>query len=128
VLKLLIYPTRVTVSVQDPQKKENVDEYVLQGESIAPPTPVQLYGGDDPGALERNLFDLASLDFAKIPAMIADTKQRLPLEGAKVSHVFCERALPFRQDVICRVHLSGTRKSGMVEYDLQGRMVKVHGF
>jgi len=124
-LHLWVYPGYIKMQAQDPNKKENVDEYRFNG-SVEDPTPVRLLGKPDQAKLEKNLFSLDDVDFSKLPGLIADAKTRLPYDGAVVSHVIIQRVLPLHQDVRFRVYVRGPRRSGSVEYNLTGEVTKVH--
>lgn len=123
-LQLALYPTYVIAEIQDPRKKDNVDQFTLRDGHVGDGKPVRLMGPSDAN-LEANLFDLAGVDFGAVPRMAADAMTQLAIEDGKVTHMMLRRWLPFTQEVLWRVYVSGPRKDGSVEYDPAGRLKKV---
>jgi hypothetical protein len=123
-LDLVVYPGYVIAQIQDPKKKENVDRYQLRDGTVADGEPVRLLGS---GAkkLDQATLDIASVDFAAVPAMVADAVLQLKIEDGKVSHAILSRGLPLKPDVRWRVYVTGARKNGSVEYDTAGHVKKV---
>jgi hypothetical protein len=122
VLDLRIYSDRVLMQVQDPAKPENVDQYDYSGR-ISAPIPVRLHGS---GNLEDNLFNLDDVAFDRIPALVAEAMEKMPIEGGHVTHIWVRRDLPFTKDIRIFVYVDGTRKDGMLKADGKGRVVQVH--
>ena len=121
-LEFVIYSHRAQMQVQDPAKPENVDQYDYSGK-ISAPIPVRLHGS---GNLEDNLFGLDEVAFDRIPALVAEAMEKMPLEGSQVTHVIVKRGLPFSQDMRIFVYVNGTRKSGMLRADGKGHVLEVN--
>jgi hypothetical protein len=120
-LDFKIYSHRAQMQVQDPAKPENVDQYDYSGK-ISAPIPVRLHGS---GRLEDNLFDLDEVAFDRIPALVAEAMEKMPIEGGHVTHIWVKRDLPFSKDVRIIVYLDGTRKGGRLKADGKGRVLEV---
>lgn len=104
---------RAMFPAQDPNKKENVDQYTYKNGSWEAPVPVELSGS---GKLEDNIFSLMNdIDLTKIPGLVKEAQEKTKdLEGAKIDHVYATLTLiPKGKDdkVNIRVPVSGTRKS-----------------
>lgn len=129
VLNVSIYRDRVTLQAQDPKKKENVDEYVVESGVLKPPKPVHLIGigADDAKTLEANLFDPATVDLAKIPDLIHEADQKVQIEGRTFGGVDIRRDM-FESDGPVRIDMdySGTRKNGYLRTDRHGAHGTVH--
>jgi hypothetical protein len=121
-LEFIIYSNRAQMQVQDPAKPENVDQYDYRGE-ISAPIPVRLHGSKN---LEDSLFGLDEVAFDRIPALVAEAMEKMPIEGGQVTHVIVKRGLPFSKDMRICVYVNGTRKDGMLEADGKGHLLKVH--
>lgn len=126
--KLTISPTSIEMQVQDQKKKENVDAYKYKNGSVSGPFPVKLYGGSKKTSqktITANTFNLDECDFTKVPFMVTGTQERLQLEGGKVMNISLRRNLPFSDEVLFMVFVSGTRRNGSVTYDQKGKMKKI---
>jgi hypothetical protein len=123
--KLSIFPGYAIINAQDPKKPGNVDRYTLRNGSVGAPDPDRLAGGEKDN-LEAHLVDIAAIEFALLPKMIADARTRLGYEGGKVSHIMLTKGLPFDKNTLWRIYVSSDRESGRVEYDTAGRMKKVY--
>ncbi|MEO5874515.1 MAG: hypothetical protein ABIS86_09035, partial [Streptosporangiaceae bacterium] len=124
ILQLVIYPEYAILQAEDPGKKGNVDRYMLRG-NVGDPEPVQL-AGDEKDRLDQHLLPVASVDFSLVPKMVKDARARLRYEGAEVSHIILDRGIPFFDDIVWRVYVSGPRDSGRVEYTTRGQVRKVY--
>ncbi|XOF34192.1 MAG: hypothetical protein ACL93V_02530 [Candidatus Electrothrix sp. YB6] len=124
-IKLLIYPTFITLEIQDQNKKENVDAYEYKNGLASGPVPVKLIGNSDQNTIDANTFNLDECDFTKVPFMVRDIQERFQLENEEVTLVSLERNLPFSDEVQFRVYVDGTRKDGSITYDKKGNIMKV---
>ncbi|MBI4703567.1 MAG: hypothetical protein HY744_20845 [Deltaproteobacteria bacterium] len=123
-LETIVYPDWAKMQAQDPKKPENIDEYRWRKGTLEAPIPVKLSGNPDLKTIETNLYSVDDVDFAKLPSLVDDANKRLAYEEAKVTHIIVKRGLPFSPDVRIRVYVNSPRKSGSVEYDAKGAMVK----
>lgn len=104
---------RAIFPAQDPNKKENVDEYTYKNGTWDEPVPVKLSGS---GKLEDNVFSLVNdLDVTKIPGLMKEIEEKTKdLEGAKINHAYATLNLfPKGADdkISIRISAVGTRKT-----------------
>ena len=119
VLEINIHTTSVNVQVQDPKKKENVDEYEVDGGKLEGPKPVKLIGGDtDEAAVNRSVFDPSEVALDKIAALVHEAEQKVELEGRD------EALVTIRRDDERKIEISvlynGSRKTGSYTTDRNG--------
>ncbi|WP_413531960.1 hypothetical protein [Empedobacter brevis] len=72
---------RIKLAIQDPEKSENVDEYLFQNGKWQEPQPVQISGG---GSMDDNVFPLSDIKFetvANINKQVQDKSK--DIEGAQ---------------------------------------------
>jgi hypothetical protein len=116
----------VEMQIQDPKRKENLDEYTYRDGKIGEPIPVKISGDYTQEDLDASLFPLESVDFGLVPTMILDAKQRLKMPDGKAGILTLKRGWPFHNEVRWMVSVSDARHTGMVQYDLKGRKKEVH--
>jgi hypothetical protein len=119
--ELTLYDKYAKLQIQDPRKKENLDEYTYRDGKVEEPIPVKLSGDYTQEDLDAYCFPLDSVDFSLVPVMVQDAKQRLKMPDGKASVLSLKRGWPFNNDVRWHVGVSDARHTGMVEYDLKGR-------
>jgi hypothetical protein len=126
-LELNVYPKYAIAQIQDPKKHENVDGYELRSGSVEQTGPVKFIGRP-PTAKDLDFIcvDGATVDWAKVPVMVKDAVQRIQIEGGHVSHMIFKRNLPFKKDAVWRVYVDGERRSGSVEYGIDGAFRKTY--
>ncbi len=128
--KLIVYgrtslghqmPARVIVELQSPEKALDFDKLTFAERELTSREPVKLHGEPpSPDALARIGWDEDDLDFAAIAKMVEDAPMRAGLSDGKVSHVLCERPIPFSCELQCRVMVTGERRDAVVDYDGKG--------
>jgi hypothetical protein len=119
---LMIYPDRAIALIQDPAEPTHFDRYTLRNGTVGKPTPVAATFVDDEKGTPT--IDLDAIDFTIIPAMVKTALSELSYEDGSVTHVALRDM--HRKDKEWRVFVRSTRRSGMVDYDLQGKLLKVH--
>src|SRR5687768_12225307 len=119
--ELTLYDKYAKLHIQDPRRKENLDEYTYRDGKVGEPTPVKLSGDYTQEDLDAYCFPLDSVDFGLVPVMIQDARQRLKMPDGKTSTLTLKRGWPFNNDVRWYVGVSDARHTGMVQYDLKGR-------
>jgi hypothetical protein len=124
--ELTLSDTYVKMQIQDPKRKENLDEYTYRDGKMDEGIPVKISGDYTQEDLDGSLFPLESLDFGLVPTMIQDAKQRLKMPDGKAGILTVKRGWPFHNEVRWMVSVSDARHTGMVEYDLKGRKKEVH--
>jgi hypothetical protein len=70
-------------------------------------------------ALQAQLFDSSTLDFAAVPTMVADALKAISAGDGKVTHIILEMS---QKEPRFRVYVSSQRDSGgYVEYSPKGQ-------
>jgi hypothetical protein len=123
ILRTAIYPTYAFTQVQDPSIPENVDEYGWRDGLLGEPAPVRLVGDGD---LEANLFSDTDVRWKAIPDLVAGALSVTEIADGEVTHVIVQRNLPFSDQVVIRVYVDSPRKSGFIEADAQGNVLRVN--
>mgnify|MGYP001198524336 CR=1 FL=1 len=123
-LELLVYPDWSKTQLQDPNKKLNVDEFTYRGGTVSDGAPVKFIGKQPTEAdIQRQSFDLTTIDFTQVPKMVADAPVQLKYEDAKVTHMILKHNMQGK--LHWRVYVNSPRRSGSVEYDTKGAKQKV---
>lgn len=74
---------RIIVSLQDPEKPQNIDEYTYKDGKWSEPVAMQISGGGD---MKDNVFPLNTIKFETVAKIIEQLEQKAKeVEGAKVS-------------------------------------------
>jgi hypothetical protein len=121
VLEINVHTTSVSVQVQNPKKKENVDEYDVDAGKLEGPTPVRLIGTDtDEAAVIRSVFDPSEVALDKIAAVVHDAEQKVQLEGRDEALVTIRRDDESRK-VEISVLYNGSRKNASYTTDRNGQ-------
>lgn len=72
---------RIKLAIQDPDKPENVDDYLFQNGKWQEPQPVQLSGG---GSMEDNVFPLSQIKFETVNSIFKQVAEKSKeIEGAE---------------------------------------------
>ncbi len=123
VKEIIFYPTRAEAVVQVPDDPLALDEYTLAGGHLDGPSPVRIFGHKPtPESMRANTFALSEVPLDKLPAMIDDAPKRVKGE---VTHAIVKRGVPFHTEVRWRIFVNSPRRSGFVDYALDGQVVEV---
>lgn len=132
---LTIHQRNASFEVQDPKRPENLDRYDFDNGVWKEPRPVRVSGGR--ALLEQRLFSVGPAGapaLVMLPQLVRETEAKLAIEGFKVTNVSMSPAPPDAAGlsalhgpagVRIRVHGSSPRKSGSVEFDGLGAVVRV---
>jgi len=124
--ELHLYDTYVKMQIQDPKRKENLDEYTYRDGKMDEGIPVKISGDYTQEDLDGSMFPLESVDFRLVPTMIQDAKTRLKMPDGQPGSLSIKRGWPFHNEVRWMVSIKDARHMGFVEYDLKGRKKEVH--
>lgn len=125
VLELTLYPEYANAQIQDPNKKLNADQFHLRNGVVGDGAPVRFTGKQPTEQdLLASTFAIDEVDWTQVPKMAADALAQLKYEDAKVSHMRLERSRAAKGQVSWRVYVSSPRRSGSVEYDAKGTLIK----
>ena len=122
-VEVLVNEIFLSVKAIDPHKRENVDNYTYQGESVQV-APVDV-SSNAPGAVEASAF---KADTVK-PAVLAQTMAAAPgdstVENGTVEFVMVKKAVANQDQPGIQIDIKGPRASKMVHYDLTGKLLEV---
>ena len=98
----------IVVTLQDPEKPENVDEYKFTGGAWQTPQPVALTGGGD---MSANVFPLSSIKFETVANIQKQLDEKAKsVEGAELDgHTYL--VLTSSGEKKWYTHIKGTRES-----------------
>jgi hypothetical protein len=111
---------RIMLSIADPAKPENVDQYNYKDGEWSDPEPVKLSGG---GKLSDNLISLDEIAYKAVPDMmkIADEKAKSVEGGKASSHIFFSFMPTFNTKVF-RTNVEGARENYNLKFDKDGKL------
>jgi hypothetical protein len=125
-LQVVVYPEYVIAELQDPKKHENVDRYTLRAGAVGEGDPIRLQGRLKTAKdVDEAALDLATVDFAILPRMLAEATAQLPIADARVTHVMLDASRVFQKEVLWDVYVGSARDSGFVSFDTAGHLKKV---
>ncbi len=111
---------RIMLSLADPAKPENIDQYTNKNGSWSEPVPVKLSGD---GKISDNLINLDEIAYKAVPEMmkIADEKAK-SIEGGKAgTHIYFAFTPTFNTKLF-RTDVEGTRESYGLTFDKDGKL------
>jgi hypothetical protein len=127
VLEMLIYPEYGHAQIVDPKKPDQGDQYDIRNDVVEDPGPLKFTGKQPTKEdLKFSSFDIDEVDYTAVPKIVKDAIVQLKYEDAKTTHIMLKRPLPFNKDIRFRVYVNSPRRSGSVEYDAKGKMLKVY--
>jgi hypothetical protein len=122
-VEVLVNELFLSVKAIDPNKRENVDKYTYQGDSVQV-APVDV-SSNGPGAVEASVF---KGDTVK-PAVLAQTMAAAPndsaVENAHIEFVLVKKFMANRGQPEIQIYTKGPRGSKVVHYDLTGKLLNV---
>jgi hypothetical protein len=138
VLKIEILPNTLSIQVQDPAARTQVNEYTYRKmpgviamvfPAVAGPKPVRL-NLINPN-LEENLFDLAKVNFAAVAETVRTAERRVALEGGGATRAIeIQRRVgilpPSSGEIEWNISVAGPRESASAYADAQGRVRRVN--
>lgn len=98
---------RIKLAIQDPEKPENVDDYLFQNGKWQEPQPVQISGG---GSMDDNVFPLSDIKFetvANINKQVAEKTK--DVEGAQPLSALYYAMNPATGELRWMANVQGTR-------------------
>lgn len=118
----------VELLIQDQRQRDLVDRYEYKEGRISGPTPVKFERYPSLEALDHHVIELTTIEFQRLPAMLATARGKLGLPDATVSSIELERGdssgfLTFADLPIWTFHIETPRHDGRVEFSLDGRVL-----
>jgi hypothetical protein len=119
---------KVDLWIQDQSKPDLVDSYEYDHGTMSPPIPVKFEHYPSVAAVDHHVIELTTIDFQRLPSMLAAAKAKLGLPDARVSSIELERGdssgfVTFSDIPIWTFGISTPRHDGRVELSLDGKVL-----
>jgi hypothetical protein len=119
---------KVDLWIQDQRRRDLVDSYEYENGTIGAPIPVKFEHYPSIEAVDHHVIELTTIDFQRLPAIVATAKQKLGMPDARVSLIELERGdshgfLTYADIPIWTIHLDSPRHDGRVELSLDGKVL-----
>lgn len=118
----------VDLWIQDQQRRDLVDSYEYEKGVMSEPIPVKFEHYPSVGAVDHHVIELTTIDFQRLPGMVATAKAKLGLPDARVFRIELERGdshgfLTYTDVPIWTIHVDTPRHDGRVEFSLDGKVL-----
>jgi hypothetical protein len=131
ILQVVVFPDSVEIDARDPREPMHVDRYTYADGRLESPEPVAV--GRNERQLRARLFPLTAADLARLPELLPQALEEVRAEEGKVDQITLQRDehTSWVYDSTSwtkprfRVHVSGPRSGGYVEFDLDGKRGRV---
>jgi hypothetical protein len=119
---------KVDLWIQVRDKPDLVDSYEYDHGTMSEPIPIKFEHYPSVAAVNHHVIELTTIDFQRLPSMLAAAKAKLGLPDARVSIIELERGdshgfLTYSDIPIWTFHLSTPRHDGRVELSLDGKVL-----
>lgn len=121
---------KVDLWVQDRERRDLVDSYEYERGKMSEAMPVKFEHYPSVEAVDHHVIELTTIDFQRLPAMLAAAKAKLNLPDARVSTIGLERGdshgmLTYSDIPIWTFDVGTARHDGRVEISLDGKVLDV---
>lgn len=121
---------KVDLWIQDQKRPDLVDSYEYERGTISGPTPVKFEHYPSIEAVDHHVIELTTIDFQRLPGMLASARSKLDLPDARVFLIELERGdshgmLTYSDIAIWTFRVDTPRHDGRVEFNLDGRVLDV---
>jgi len=119
---------KVDLWIQDQRRRDLIDSYEYEHGSMSDPMPVKFEHYPSIEALDHHVIELTSIDFQRLPSMLATVRGKLGLPDARVVSIELERGdshgmLTYSDLPIWTFHVETPRHDGRVELSLDGKVL-----
>ena len=119
---------KVDLWIQDQRRRDLVDSYEYEDGAIKGPIPIKFEHYPSVEALDHHVIELTTIDFQRLPAMLATARSKLGLPDGNVFRIELERGdssgfLTYSDIPIWTFHLDTARHDGRVEFSLDGKVL-----
>ena len=119
---------KVDLWIQDQHKRDLVDSYEYEHGAMSDAIPVKFEHYPSIEAVDHHVIELTTIDFQRLPAMLATAKTKLGLPDARVFRIELERGdssgfLSYSDIPIWTFHIDTPRHDGSVEFSLDGKVL-----
>jgi hypothetical protein len=121
---------KVDLWIQDQTHPDLVDSYEYDHGKVGAPIPVKFDHYPSVAALDHHAIELTTIDFPRLPRMLATARSKLGLPDARVVSIQLERGdshgmLTYSDIPIWTFDVDTPRHDARVEFDLQGKALNV---
>lgn len=121
---------KVDLWIQNQAHPDLVDSWEYDHGTVEGPIPVKFDHYPSVAALDHHVIELTTIDFPRLPAMLATARTKLALPDARVVHIKLERGdssgfISLTDSPIWTFSLDTPRHDGRVEFSLQGSVLDV---
>ena len=119
---------KVDLWIQDQQRRDLVDSYEYDHGAMSEAIPVKFEHYPSIAAVDHHVIELTTIDFQRLPAMLASAKSKLGLADARVVTIALERGdshglLTYSDVPIWTFDVDTPRHDGRVEFGLDGKVL-----
>ena len=119
---------KVDLWIQDQQRRDLVDSYEYENGTMSDAIPIKFEHYPSIEAVDHHVIELTTIDFQRLPSIVATAKQKVGMPDASVSSIELERGdshgfLTFTDIPIWTIHLDSPRHDGRVELSLDGKVL-----
>ena len=121
---------KVDLWIQDQQQLDHVDSWEYNHGAMRGPIPVKFDHYPTVAALDHHVIELTTIDFPRLPGMLASAREKLRMPDARVSLIELERGdshgmLTYSGIPIWTFNVDNARHDARVEFDLSGKVLNV---
>jgi hypothetical protein len=121
---------KVDLWIQDQAQRDHIDSWEYDHGTVKGPIPVKFEHYPSVQALDHHVIELTTIDFPRLPGMLASAREKLKLPDARVFLIELERGdshgmLAYSDIPIWTLHVDTPRHDGRVEFDLGGKVLDV---
>lgn len=121
---------KVDLWIQNQAHPDRVDSWEYDHGAIEGPIPVKFEHYPSVAALDHHVIELTTIDFPRLPDMLATARAKLGLPDASVATIQLERGdssgfISLTDSPIWTFHLGNARHDGRVEFSLGGKVLDV---
>ena len=119
---------KVDLWIQDQKRRDLVDSYEYEHGTMSEAIPVKFEHYPSIDAVDQHVIELTTIDFQRLPAMLATAKSKLGLADARVFRIELERGdshgfLTYSDIPIWTIQIDTPRHDGRVELSLDGKVL-----
>ena len=121
---------KVDLWIQDQARPDLIDSYEYDHGAIEGPIPVKFEHYPSVAALDHHVIELTTIDFPRLPDMLASARTKLGLPDGRVVLIELERGdssgfISLTDSPIWTFHMESARHDGRVEFSLGGKVLDV---
>jgi hypothetical protein len=121
---------KVDLWIQNQAHPDLIDSWEYDHGTVEGPIPVKFEHYPSVAALDHHVIELTTIDFPRLPTMLATARMKLGLSDARVVSIELERGdssgfISLADSPIWTFHMENDRHDGRVEFSLKGSVLDV---